>query len=164
MRKGLQRVITSVLLATAVTTGLAACGSPSLRGDRKELSHVVDAVPRPDGIVLTPCNDVDAFAIPDNAESLLASCFSTSDDGIAGDARGFVNDLVSAVGGSTDQVWTCETVGVGLVFCSAVVSASGDVPSDVRFTVQLRSKVTPVSLPRSFQGEVDIAVAVAPKK
>jgi len=115
-------------------------------------------------IVLLPCDEVDAFAIPKGYVSLLASCFSTSKGGGTGDVRGFINDLVTEVGGSKAQAWTCENVGVGRVICSAIVAASGDAPSGARINVQIRSGVTPADLPQSFQGVVDIAVAVVQKK
>ena len=143
---------------------MTACGSTSLSSERKSLADRVAAVSRPDGIVLLPCDEVDAFAIPNGAVSLLASCFATPADGAGGDVRGFVDDLVTAVGASADQAWSCEAVGVGLVFCSAVLSTSGDAPSGARINVQIRSDVTPVGLPESFQGVVDIGVAVVQKK
>ena len=154
------RVVTSVLAAAAFAVSMAACDTQSSIGERRDLAHLVEAVPRPAGIVLTPCKQVSGFEVPDDAESLLASCFSTSEGGAGGDVRGFVDALVTAVGASVDPTWTCEMVGVGLVFCSAVVSRSGDGRSDVRFIVQLRSDATPADLPRSFEGEVGIAVAV----
>jgi len=135
-----------------------------LSGERKDLARLVQGVPRPSGIVLLPCDEVDIFTTPKGEASLLASCFSTSKGGGTGDVRGFINDVVTEVGGSKAQAWTCQNVGVGRVICSAIVAASGDVPSGARINVQIRSDVTPVDLPESFQGVVDIGVAVLPKK
>lgn len=159
-----KRVAVAIVAAAVLTVSVAACDSSSLSGERKSLAEVVQAVPRPDGIVLTACNDVDAFTIPNGTVSLLASCFSTSKGSGTGDVRGFINDLVTEVGGSKAQAWTCQNVGVGRVICSAIVAASGDAPSGARINVQIRSDVTPVGLPESFQGVVDIGVAVVQKK
>jgi hypothetical protein len=159
-----KRVAVAIVAAAVLTVSVSACDSSSLSGERKSLAKVVQAVPRPDGIVLTACNDVDAFTIPNGAVSLLASCFATPADGASGDVRGFVDDLVTAVGARADQAWSCEAVGVGLIFCSAVVTTSGGAPNGVRFIVQLRADVLPATLPQSFHGEVDIAVGVAPKQ
>jgi hypothetical protein len=164
MQRGLRRAAVFVVAAAVFAVGVTACGSTSLSGERKSLAERVEAVPRPDSIVLLPCDEVDFFTTPKGKVSLLASCFSTSKGSGTGDVRGFINDVVTAVGGSKAQAWTCQNWGVGRVICSAIVAASGDAPSGARINVQIRSDVTPVSLPESFQGVVDIGVAVLQKK
>ena len=159
-----KRVAVAIVAAAVLTVSVSACDSSSLSGERENLARLVQGVPRPSGIVLLPCDEVDFFTTSKGKVSLLASCFSTSKGSGTGDVRGFINDLVTAVGGSKAQAWTCQNWGVGRVICSAIVAASGDAPSGARINVQIRSDVTPVGLPESLQGVVDIGVAVLQKK
>lgn len=156
--------VSLILLSATIALIATACATPPTSSARSELARQVDAIERPDAIVVVPCADVPAFTVPESADSLLASCFSARGGGDEGDVRVFIDQVAAEVGAGTDIQWDCEPVGVAQVFCSTQLQGLAGTTDGVRVIVHFSSDQAPLDLPISFVDDVEIAVILAPSK